>query len=433
MQAAADAVALMLLEDHVKGCVADGLRSGSDERVDEVVGVIRRYLKEVNAMSVAGTVVRPSLSIPQPWGLALQNLVQDRIRLALSVVGVALPVMLILFMLGLRAGVFRTAVIYLDHAPGPVAVMPPGVRSTSAGSGQFLSHETAQAVASAPGVGRVTPVLLVMAIPELHGRKEVIKLVGYDTALGGGPWDLTQGREPAADDEVVLDRVLANRHGFKVGDAFEIGGRRLKVVGLSNETSSWTGSFVFARKTFVESLLLPPGAASFVLVTPAAGTKPVELVASLQALPRTNVLLKSQVMANDQAIIAGLFDQVIVLMLAAAFIVGALVVGMVIYTATTERRGEYGILKAIGAGNGVLYRIVVSQALVAAGFGALLGVAFAFAMGWLLMTAKPQFLVAIEPSAIFVTLAAGFGMALVGALVPARAVAGLAPAEVFRR
>ena len=45
MQAAADAVALMLLEDHVKGCVADGLRSGSDERVDEVVGVIRRYLK----------------------------------------------------------------------------------------------------------------------------------------------------------------------------------------------------------------------------------------------------------------------------------------------------------------------------------------------------------------------------------------------------
>ena len=45
MQSAADAVALMLLEDHVKGCVADGLRSGSDERVDEVVGVLRRYLK----------------------------------------------------------------------------------------------------------------------------------------------------------------------------------------------------------------------------------------------------------------------------------------------------------------------------------------------------------------------------------------------------
>jgi DNA-binding FrmR family transcriptional regulator len=45
MQAAADAVAMILLEDHVKGCVADGLRSGKEERVDEVVGVIRKYLK----------------------------------------------------------------------------------------------------------------------------------------------------------------------------------------------------------------------------------------------------------------------------------------------------------------------------------------------------------------------------------------------------
>lgn len=45
MQSAADAVAMILLENHVKGCVADGVRSGSDERVDEIVGVVRKYLK----------------------------------------------------------------------------------------------------------------------------------------------------------------------------------------------------------------------------------------------------------------------------------------------------------------------------------------------------------------------------------------------------
>ena len=125
---------------------------------------------------------------------------------------------------------------------------------------------------------------------------------------------------------------------------------------------------------------------------------------------------------------AGIFDQVIFLMVAAAFVVGALVVGLVIYAATIERRGEYGILKAIGARNSALYRVVIYQAVVAASLGVLLGVGFAFAMGWLVMTAKPQFLVAIEPPAILVTLAAGFVMALAGALVPARAVAALAPA-----
>lgn len=45
MQSAADAVAMILLEDHVKGCVVDALCTGKDERVGELVGAIRKYLK----------------------------------------------------------------------------------------------------------------------------------------------------------------------------------------------------------------------------------------------------------------------------------------------------------------------------------------------------------------------------------------------------
>ncbi|MDE3096559.1 MAG: ABC transporter permease [Chloroflexota bacterium] len=373
------------------------------------------------------------LPLRQPWRLALSNLLQDVPRFALSAAAVALPVMLMLFLLGMRTGVLRSAVIYLDHAPGSLAVMPVGVTSTGAGSGQLLSGEAVRAVAATPGVARATPVLLTLAIPELHGTKEVIRLVGYDAALGGGPWDLAQGRAPAADGEVVLDRVIAERHGVSVGDSFDVAGRSLTVVGLSDGTGSWIGSYAFARKSFVESLMLAPGAASLVLVTPAAGQTTAGLAASLRAVPGVDVLPKSQLMANDQQIIAGIFDQVILLMVAAAFIVGALVIGMVIYTETTERRGEYGILKAIGARNGLLYRVVAAQALVAAGAGAALGVGLAFAAGRLVVTVKPQFLVAIGPPAIVITLLAGLAMALAGALLPARAVAGLPPADVFRR
>src|SRR5262245_10803575 len=98
--------------------------------------------------------------------LALHNLAQDKLRLALSVVGVALAVMLILFLLGLRAGIFRTAVTYLDHTPGSVVLLPQGGRSTSAGSGQSLPPGIADAVAQMPGVARVTPILQLMAMPE---------------------------------------------------------------------------------------------------------------------------------------------------------------------------------------------------------------------------------------------------------------------------
>ena len=376
-----------------------------------------------------------ALSIGPAPRLALQNLLQDRLRLVLSVVGIALAVMLILFLLGLRAGIFDSAKAYLANTPGSVVVLPQEIRSTlAAGSGEYLPADASEAVARKPGVASVIPVLELRAMPEFHGRKESVLLIGYDPAIGGGPWDLAQGGQPAAENEIVLDRVLADRHNFAVGDTLEISGVALKVVGLSNGTSSLSGSYVFVRKSLAEKLVLSPGAVSVLLVTASPGTAPKDLATALQqSLPGANVLLKGQVMANDQAIMAGIIDQIVMLMVGAAFIVGALVVGMVLYTATVERRSEYGILKAIGARGRALYRVTLSQAITAAGLGVLAGIGFAYLMGRLVETFKPQFPVSIEPSAIAVTVAAGVVMALLGALVPARTVVSLAPADVFRR
>ena len=365
--------------------------------------------------------------------LALRNLLQDRTRLALSMLGVALAVMLILFLMGLRAGVYQGAAAYLENAPGSVMVMPRGVKSTQAGSGQFLPAGTAETVAAIEGVARVTPVLALVVVPDLHGKKLLLRLIGYDPVLGGGPWQLAEGRAPATDDEIVLDRAIAGRHDFKLGDPFPLQGRQVTVVGFSNETISLINTFAFARKSLVESLALAPGVASFLLVTPNAGVQPTDLVDRLQSVPDSNVLLKRAVIANDRKILAQIIDQFINVMVAVAFIVGALVITMVIYAATIERRGEYGVLKAIGARNAVLFRVVIWQAMAAAGLGLVVGVGFAFLMGRLVVVLRPQLLITIAPSAIAAAVVAGLVMALIGGLTPARSVARLAPAEVFRR
>jgi len=388
----------------------------------------------VAAMAGSRHDARALSALTGSWALAWRNLLQDRIRFAMSVLGIALAVMLILFLFGLNAGIYRGVAAYLNNAPGSVIVMPQGVKSSFAGSGQLLPPETAGTVTGKLGDrAGVTPVLTLNAVPELHGRKENIRLVGYDPALGGGPWKLSDGREPAADNEIVLDRVLADRHNFKVGDSLDVQGLQLTVVGLSMETSSFTGSIAFARKALVESLVLAPGGASFLLITPGPGSNAGDIINELRTVPGTNVLLKQEVISNDKKTLARSINQVIYLMVTAAFIVGALVVGMVIYTATIERRSEYGVIKAIGARSGVLYRVVAAQALVAAGLGVLVGVGLAFLMGQVVATLRPQFLVDIERSAIAYTVAAGFIMALLGGLAPARALAGLAPADVFRR
>ena len=374
-----------------------------------------------------------ALAAGPPWLLAQRNLTQDGLRLGLSVLGIALAVMLILFILGLRAGVFKGARAYLDNSPGSVVVMPAGVKSTMAVSGKHLPAGVTGAVARMDGVASVTPVLRTSAIPDLHGKKEYIVVVGYEPALGGGPWRLSSGREPTVDDEVVLDRTLARRHGFTVGDTLVISGRQLRVVGLSSGTNSWVGSYVFARKAAVEALALAPDAANMLLVTPASGVGADELAARLRSLPDISASTKSEVITNDEMVLAGVFDQVLMLMVVVAFVVGALVVSIVIYTATVERQREYGVLKAMGARNRVLYGVVLLQAMITAGFGVLLGIGLAYAMGQLVIGLRPQFLVSIEAPAIGVTLGVGIVMALLGALAPAKAIAGLAPADVFRR
>ncbi len=46
LRSAADAVAQILLADHIRGCVTDGVRSGDgDAHINEVMEVIRRYVR----------------------------------------------------------------------------------------------------------------------------------------------------------------------------------------------------------------------------------------------------------------------------------------------------------------------------------------------------------------------------------------------------
>ena len=65
--------------------------------------------------------------------------------------------------------------------------------------------------------------------------------------------------------------------------------------------------------------------------------------------------------------------------------------------------------------------------------GSVAGILLSYGVANLIMTLRPQFLIVFDPSDMAWALTAGLGMALAAALFPARVIAGLAPAEVFRK
>ncbi len=364
--------------------------------------------------------------------LARRNLFQDRTRLALSVGGVALAVMLILILKGFLSGMNRQITSYIDHSPGSLVIAQKGV-SNMLGATSILPPTASGQVEKVEGVDRVIPILSQFVILDLHEKKQPAYMIGYDPELGGGPWKITEGQEPSTNTEMIMDRVLARRHNLKIGDTFEILDQKFTVVGLSDGTTSWMTSFFFILKPAAEALLRAPGATSFLLIGTKVGINVEDIQSRLNELPGTNAVTNAEMSTNDLKLFAKVFSAPLKLMVGIAFLVGTMIVGLVIYTATVERQREYGVMKAIGATNKVLYQVVTAQALVAALAGALAGVVLAYLTAQAIMTVRSQFLITIEPQDILLAFLAGLGMALVAALFPARVIAGLEPAEVFRK
>ena len=364
--------------------------------------------------------------------LARRNLIQDKTRLSLSILGVALAVMMILVLKGFQTGFYRQITAYLDHSPGSIVVAQEDVVNLL-GATSLMPEGILQKAESIRGVDEAIPVVSQFVILDLHEKKQPAYMIGYEPDIGGGPWELAAGREPRKKWEIVFDRVLADRHGLQLGDQIEVLEKDFTLVGLSNGTSSWMTSFFFIRKQDAEELLLSPGATSYLLLTTTTDADLGRIVTRINGFSDVNALTKTEMAANDIKFLARVFSAPISLMVAIAFLVGTMIIGLIIYTATVERQREYGVIKAIGAKNLVLYRVVLTQALFASITGALFGILLANGMARWIMTARPQFLVLIEPADIRQALLAGLGMAFFAALIPTRVVARLEPAEVFRK
>ena len=364
--------------------------------------------------------------------LARRNLFQEKTRLALSIGGVALAVTLILILKGFLAGMNEQITSYLDHSPGTIVVAEEDVVNLL-GAVSLIPDGTEQKAENIRGVDQVIPILSQFIILDLHEKKQPAYMIGYDPREGGGPWQIVAGREPTTKQEMVFDQVLADRHGFTLGDQVEVMGKDFTIVGLSNGTTSWMTSFFFIRKKDAEDLLLIPGATSFLLLTAKKDADTEWILQRLNDFSDVNALSKKKMAANDLKLFAKIFSAPLKLMVGISFLVGTMIVGLIIYSATVERQREYGVMKAIGAKNRFLYQIVLAQALFASITGSSLGILLANGAAEWIMSTRPQFLIVFHPADSAQALLAGLGMALIAAIFPTRVVANLAPAEVFRK
>jgi putative ABC transport system permease protein len=366
--------------------------------------------------------------VPVAW----RQLASERAKLAVTLAVVAAAVALVLLLSGLRQGIAEQVTLYIDHQ-APVLVAQAGARNFMAQT-SVLPERLETRIARVPGVASATPVSQQFAMLRLHGRRVLALLIGYDPGRAGGPWDLASGRGPEQRDEVVLDRVLASDHGLQVGSPLSYRGARLWVVGLSSGTNGFMTPLAFATRETVDALNRQPRTANFFLVRPTSGVAPATVAARINLdVDGVTALTRTDVKANDRALFAGVFRGILLPMVAIAFAVAILVIGLAVYSSTAERAREYATLKAIGLRRSGLLGLAATQAAALAVTGTVLGIVLGFGAAGAVSAIAPRYLVSIDAETVTLVGAAALVMAVGAALLPARLLYRLDPATAFRR
>jgi putative ABC transport system permease protein len=366
--------------------------------------------------------------------IAWKNLAGERTRFIISVAGVAFAVVLVVTLRGLYWGVIAEATRYVRTSGADLWVAQAG------SPGDFLQSRS---ILPTTDQARIEAVRGVASAVALLSRPVGFKRSGHDADLfllgvpgGSVGWpkavrdDLAKMPKPG---EVVVDRVFAKNYGISVGDILPIGPRGMRVSAIVGGGNAFAYQFAWANQADVSAIAGIEGFTSYYLVRTNPGSTAAQVGHSIvSAVPGTEVFPGTELADRNADNLRHGFLPILWVLVLVAFVVGTAIIGLIIYTATVEKTREYGVLKAIGFSNRRLYRIVLQQSLLAATAGLVLGCVLSLVLGPSVERIVPVFVTEIRAGDIVFAGVGALLMAVVASFIPARRMARLDPAEVFR-
>ena len=368
------------------------------------------------------------------WLLARRNLARNRVRLLVSVGGVALALSLTLALDAIYAGVANQLTAYIDRAGADVWVSQAGVRNLHMVA-SWLPRSVTAGGRAVDGVAEATPILYSTDTIAAGDERAVAYVIGLPPGAGmGGPWKVSEGAARPGRAEVIVDRGFARKAGVGLGDPVTILGGEARIVGLSEGTASLVNSVAFVSFEDFRSMRGDAPVVSYVLVRIASDASPEGIAAEIERrVAGVTAQSSTAFSVEERRLVTDMSADVIAIMNVVGFVVGLAVVALTVYVATLARRREFGALKALGARSRFLYGVVLVQASLSVALAFLVGLAFTGLLALVVpMTGVDLELAISAASLVKVGLFAAV-IAGLAAILPIRQIAGLDPAVVFRR
>lgn len=359
--------------------------------------------------------------------LVLANLKVRPFRTAISIIGVALGVILVVLFTGLARGMTNDMARRAANWKAEIVFTRPGAMELTS-SNASVSTAYAERLRQIEGVEMTVPVIRYIT-PNANQRWGIQQIDGIEWEPFAAMNDIgiVTGRAAVADDEVILDERYVKDQNVKLGDGVEIFGKQYRAVGVFAPPS---GARIKMSLAAMQDALEAPNKCTYILVKIKDGADIDQIAARIdEALPGNKINLTRDLIIDAQERIPALNLFLRVLVGLGAF-VSTIFVLLSMYTTVTERRKEIGILKSLGASKSFIITTIEGEALLIGVCGILLGLVASLATS---LAIEESFELAFEFSSGWILTAAAIaiGGSLVGALYPAWRASAIDPVEVM--
>jgi putative ABC transport system permease protein len=358
--------------------------------------------------------------------LVLANISQRKIRTTLSILLIAVPVTLMLTLVGLSRGFIRDSSSRMRGSGANIMIRSPDSHAGVTVSISNMPDKLVTRLGELPHVTMATGVAshLVSGWTAISG----INVVEFEKM--SGPFVFREGHTFVSADDILLDTYFAKQVHARAGSTVNLLDRQWHVAGIVEPGKL---SHLFLPVNVLQQVEGSEGkvAQIYLKVDDPANTNLV-MDEIHQLLPGYKVYSIDELVSLTSVDSVPFLRPFLNVIVGVAIVIASSVASLSMYMAIQQRTREIGILKSLGASKALVLRIVLLEALLLALGGSILGVAFSYLGRWVLSNVVPASLPqAIVPDWWPIAGAIAMGSAVVGALYPATLAARQDPIEAI--
>ena len=355
--------------------------------------------------------------------LVFSNMLHRPARTIVSILGIAVGVLLIVFTVGMANGTMRERATREANVGAEIFFRSSGAVGLSGSEAFRLPIDLTEKIEKTEGVRAVVPIgQNAVEVKDNNTGNRLVDGVIFDNYAKVAGLTIIEGRKFNDNtDEAIIDTGWQKQKKLQIGDTLDLYERDFKVVGTYEPAA---GARVKIPLGVMQKQLGGEGKVSAFLVKIKKGCTPEQVAGNLNKnFPENRILLTKDLeelyMSGFQAL--NVFLNVII---GVAAIISALVILLTMYTTVTERTRQIGIMKSLGMSNAKIAWIIAQEALLLTFCGIVSGIILTIILRFLLTRITT---LEVEISYLVVTLVFIIGLigGALGALYPAMKAARL--------